>query len=185
MNKFKLISGTSFAVLIVFSIAFFTSCEKKAIKYNDTTLVRPCENVICLNGGSCDDGLCQCPVGYEGVKCEKKWSEKFVGNYIASDECFTGAGAFYDVVINPDNVYPYKMHFFDLGVVCTATDIVADINPEKSTFMISMQNTCGDIYTSGYGNISSNGNYINVYLKHRDSVNHTSQDCSIVLNRKP
>lgn len=30
----------------------------------------PCDDVNCLNGGTCDDGTCLCPDGYLGVNCE-------------------------------------------------------------------------------------------------------------------
>lgn len=30
----------------------------------------PCQNVTCQNGGTCDDGSCQCPEGFSGVNCE-------------------------------------------------------------------------------------------------------------------
>jgi len=45
-----------------------------------------------------------------------------------------------------------------------------------------MQLTCGDIYLSGYGNL--NGTYVNVYLTSRDTVLHTSTQCSIVLSKQ-
>ncbi len=44
---------------LVISIGF-TSCSKKD----------PCEGLACLNGGTCEDGTCACPSGYEGSLCE-------------------------------------------------------------------------------------------------------------------
>lgn len=185
MNNFKIIFGTVTLVLFSFTLAFISSCKKKDLVYNDTTKIRPCDNVICLNGGNCLDGNCLCPIGYEGVKCEKKWTDKFVGNFIASDECYTGSAGFYDVLITPDPVFADKMNFTNLGTTCNSNLITAIVNPEKTSFIFPMQNACGDYYISGYGNISTNGNYINIYLKSRDSINHSSKDCSILLNRKP
>lgn len=185
MNQFKIIFSTASIVLFAFVAVLFSSCKKKDIKYNDTTLVRPCENVVCLNGGSCLDGLCVCPIGYEGVKCEKRWTDKFLGTFIASDECYTGSTGFYDVMVNADPAIAEKMYFSNLGTTCNMNNIIALVNPEKTSFIFPLQNTCGNIYISGYGNISTNGNYINVYLKSRDSLNHISTDCSILLNRKP
>jgi hypothetical protein len=185
MNNLKLITGTLAAVLICFGLVLFSSCEKKAIDYNETTKIRPCDNVICLNGGSCSDGYCQCPEGYEGVKCETRWTEKFVGNFIASDECYTGSTGYYEMTINQDPVVANKLLFYKLGVTCTDSVIYATINPEKTSFLVPMQNTCGHYYISGYGNMNTNNNFINVYLKSKDSLNHISMDCSIILNRKP
>jgi len=40
----------------------FTACKK-----DDPN---PCDNVECQNGGSCDDGTCDCPTGFTGANCE-------------------------------------------------------------------------------------------------------------------
>lgn len=32
----------------------------------------PCEDVVCLNGGSCANGECVCPDGFEGADCSKQ-----------------------------------------------------------------------------------------------------------------
>lgn len=183
MKQLKIVTFTFIAVAFAFVSIVFNSCDKKAIKYNDTTLIRPCDNVVCLNGASCVDGVCVCPKGYEGNKCEIKWSAKFTGNYQASDACYTGATGFYNVGITPDPNYAYKIRFYNLGTFCPAMVINADIDPERTTFQFPMQNTCGNLYLSGYGNI--NGDFINIYLKSRDTVLHSSDQCSIVLTKMP
>jgi hypothetical protein len=45
MNQIKTICSTALIVSLVFGMALFTACDKD-IKYNDTTLVRPCDNVL-------------------------------------------------------------------------------------------------------------------------------------------
>lgn len=175
----NVLAGTIASVLVCFTLVFMMACDKSKVKYNPTTLVRPCDNVICLNGGTCKDGLCYCPQGFEGDKCSIRWSDRFVGQYQADDECYTGASGYYNVTINGDPGYAYKLNITNLGIACPNRTISAVINPEKTSFNIPMQNTCGDYYLSGYGNI--NGNYLNVFLKSRDSMNHTSLDCSIVM----
>ena len=52
----KLLSLLSFFALIS---VLPTACEKE-----------PCESVFCQNGGICDDGICDCPVGFSGSICE-------------------------------------------------------------------------------------------------------------------
>jgi hypothetical protein len=32
--------------------------------------VDPCDTVTCLNGGTCVDGVCHCPAGYTGNRCQ-------------------------------------------------------------------------------------------------------------------
>lgn len=173
---------TCLLTLSVFITVLFISCEKSAITYNDTTKVRPCANVICLNGGACSDGVCHCANGYEGNHCETKWSDKFIGTYKASDDCFSGSGQYYMVNILPVPNYAGKIKIQNLGTACPGTAFEAIINPEKTTFHINPQSTCGNNYTSGEGNM--NGQYINIYLVQRDSVNHTSTHCSIVLDKQ-
>jgi len=180
MKKISIIISTLSLVILTFGLVVFVSCNKGKTKYNDSTLIRPCENVICLNGGTCTDGLCYCPQGFEGPKCETRWSDKFVGNYATDDECDTSAN-FYNMVINADPAYAYKLRLYNLGVICQGKILEAIINPEKTSFTIPMQNTCGNFYLSGNGNI--NGSFINVYLTSRDTVNHIGTQCSLILNK--
>jgi hypothetical protein len=180
MRKFRLIFGTSSIVLLSFLLFLISACKKDKLKYNDSTLIRPCDNVICLNGGTCKNGLCFCPAGFEGNDCETKWNEKFIGKYIADDACFSDSLGFYEVVINGDVNNASKIIFNNLGTFCSDKKITATINPEKTSFYFPMQNTCGDLYLSGYGN--KNGDFIHINLVARDSANHTSNSCSIILD---
>lgn len=41
----------------------------------------PCESVDCLNGGSCNDGTCDCGPWYEGADCGQEVRARFFGNY--------------------------------------------------------------------------------------------------------
>lgn len=183
MKKIKLVIATTSIVLISFVSIVFNSCKKKDIKYNETTLIRPCDGVICFNGASCLDGICICPAGYEGNKCQIKWSDIFTGNYNATDACYTGPNITYPVDITPNPDYAYKMRLYNLGVICPSKVIDAVINPEKTSFLIPLQNACGNNYLSGYGN--ANGDFINIYLASRDTILHTGTQCSIILSKVP
>lgn len=59
MQKIRFSILTALFVLLTFSIVTYTSCT-----------VDKCDNLVCLNGGSCTDGVCKCPTGYSGVLCE-------------------------------------------------------------------------------------------------------------------
>ncbi len=181
MKKFYLVVLTTSFVFLTFSMIVFNSCKKKDIKYNDTTLIQPCENVVCLNGGNCVDGHCNCPKGYEGSKCEFRWNEKFSGSYIAVDDCNQN-NPNYHVVLSPDASTPYNVNVYNIGIICPDKIIKAEINPEKTSFIIHNQNVCGNNWVSGYANV--NGNFINFYLTTRDTINHTGKVCSIILSRE-
>lgn len=47
-------------IALLFSLLF--ACQK-----ND-----PCENITCLNGGACANGLCNCEEGYTGSDCSQE-----------------------------------------------------------------------------------------------------------------
>lgn len=182
MNQFKIALGSVGFVLLCFTFVLFESCKKGDIKYNDTTNIRPCDQVTCLNGGTCIDGQCLCSAGFEGINCAIKWNEKFVGTYLASDACYSLNNGYYDMSISAVPNYADKIQLTEIGVFCPNTVLTAIITPEKTSFEIPLQLGCGDNYLSGTGNIS--GTFINIYLKNRDSVNHTTTQCSILLSKK-
>jgi len=47
----------------------------------------PCDDVTCLNGGTCNDGTCACPAGYQGSTCGTEVRAKFVGSYNGTFSC--------------------------------------------------------------------------------------------------
>jgi PKD repeat protein len=49
-------------VALVGSVVFFSGCGKDE--------ENKCANVSCLNGGTCNNGACQCPTGFTGSRCE-------------------------------------------------------------------------------------------------------------------
>ena len=40
-----------------------------------------CKTIVCANKGVCNDGVCTCPIGYEGSNCETVSRDKFLGNW--------------------------------------------------------------------------------------------------------
>lgn len=58
-----------------------TGCKKE---------VDPCENVSCLNGGTCNNGNCACSEGYEGSTCGTEERSKFIASYNTTEACPSG-----------------------------------------------------------------------------------------------
>lgn len=70
---------TLIATMAFFGIAtttVFTSCEQDS-----------CLDLKCKNGGSCAEGFCRCPTGFEGAECEIKTADRFVGLFIGHRTC--------------------------------------------------------------------------------------------------
>ncbi len=66
--RHSLIATISF-LAVSFSVVY-TSCSDDA-----------CLKLKCRNGGTCADGICKCPTGYEGGQCERKASDRYLGYY--------------------------------------------------------------------------------------------------------
>ena len=64
-----------FCCFLLTAVNGIVSCKKDKDKDK-------CEDVVCQNGGSCNDGVCSCPAGYEGTNCQTEIREKFLGNFL-------------------------------------------------------------------------------------------------------
>ncbi len=62
----------------VFSAGIIASCTKT--RTPDTC------NTTCQNGGTCVNGSCKCPEGYEGNGCEIKILSKFTGAWTVAED---------------------------------------------------------------------------------------------------
>ncbi len=75
-----------------------------------------CENITCLNGGTCRNGRCQCPVGFEGVRCETKWTDRWMGTYTVDDRCRrVGLIPQYEGRVSPSTIYPDVVYLEPFG----------------------------------------------------------------------
>ena len=180
-KRFTLVAFSTIGFLLLIAVVF-TSCEKQDVNYGPTTFYQPCKDVICLNGGSCNDGSCTCPIGFEGEKCETRSVNKFLGSYEAFDDCFMNAQESYMASIQTDFTPVNELIIKDLAGTFCPNDIRALITTSASNFDIPFQQTCGNYYVSGEGNI--NGSVLNVNLSFRDSLNHTTANCSILMNKQ-
>lgn len=77
MKKVRTVLLTGVLTMGVFSTVIYSSCSKKD----------KCHDIVCKNGGSCNDGVCKCPLGYEGANCETASNAKFIGTFSAADNC--------------------------------------------------------------------------------------------------
>lgn len=73
MKTFRLIALSALVTVGAAFSVLYTSCSKDE-----------CKDVICKNGGTCEAGICKCPIGYIGSSCETR---AFVGTWDGSDAC--------------------------------------------------------------------------------------------------
>jgi hypothetical protein len=63
-------------VMMLLSCSFLFACQKddEVAPTNNTTPtpLDPCASIICQNGGTCNNGICECPDGFYGNLCENQ-----------------------------------------------------------------------------------------------------------------
>lgn len=121
----------------------------------------PCAEVACENGGTCAEGICDCPEGFSGDRCESFDYSQFLGTYrVAYGGCFTTTAnhtvAIEQVSSDSREVYLHRLGDYacpsgDLRVTATLVDNTIDI-PSQTV-------DCGAIvYTfSGGGSLIGGG----------------------------
>lgn len=85
--KTKIYSLKTFITALVLTVAF-SGCKKDL-----------CETTSCLNGATCNEGTCECAVGYEGENCGTEMRQKFLGLYTGT-MTVAGQTGNYQVEIN-------------------------------------------------------------------------------------
>lgn len=147
MKSIKSVAFSALLTLGAFSAITYTSCSKD-----------DCEDVICSNGGTCVDGTCACPTGYEGTTCQTESRAKFArttawnatdnppsGNPLTYTCIITnGAGSVQNVIIDNN----FADNFFVNNVNATVsgnTITIPSQEPDNDDYFVQGQGT----YSSG------------------------------------
>jgi EGF domain-containing protein len=90
------------AIILLGLIPLIYSCKK--------TDPDPCKDIICLNGGNCVNGACDCPTGYGGPDCSNQITPSKINLTSVRVTKFpaTDNGAGWDIASGPDifiNIY--------------------------------------------------------------------------------
>jgi hypothetical protein len=88
----KKIIITALSVFACFGTMLISSC-----KYE------PCEKVVCAYSGVCEEGLCKCQIGYEGIHCETVMRDKFIGSWQVNEDGTLSGAAQYTTSIEAGN----------------------------------------------------------------------------------
>ncbi len=85
-----------------------------------------CQNIACKNNGTCREGACACPSGYEGAFCENALSEKFVGTWEGQIRCNGGLPTYLRYICvpgnNPKELILYTLENQSLKLIANVTE---------------------------------------------------------------
>ncbi|HQW46666.1 MAG: calcium-binding EGF-like domain-containing protein [Bacteroidetes bacterium] len=144
---------TGLVILFVFgATTYFSSCV------HDACVAR---NVTCENNGTCRDGDCICPSGYEGDSCQFRVNEKFDGFY----KCIR-TGFINDTIPDDnDDTLHIKANNDKFGITFfSVRDSI--INVYKGTvndnFITVPEQTIGNVTLSGSGSL--NGKVVTITI---------------------
>jgi hypothetical protein len=132
-----------FAVLTLI-VVVVSSCKKD-----------PCDDISCLNGGTCNDGTCACAEGYEGTTCATEERAKFLSTYSVNESCTSGPFE-YSISISTSSSGVSNViipNFGGYGVTVAATVNNSSINIPNQTLS---DGTGASATFSGSGQISGN-----------------------------
>jgi hypothetical protein len=173
-------SLTAVITVLVFTFMAFLSCTKYTTKKNGT-IIEPCKNVVCFNGGTCKDGLCNCPAGFSGVACADKWNDAYTGTYEANDQCDITNKYFVTIGTGIGNAN--QIALTGISKFCPGITLQGVIRPEKTSVDFEQQRFCDSLYVSGTATQSQDKAFINVWLSSRDTNAHVTKNCSIILRK--
>jgi hypothetical protein len=180
LHTVKVMVATTISMMLICVVVF--SCKKDTPLVYNGTFIEKCKNVVCYNGGTCKDGLCVCPIGYEGTDCQSQWNTRYAGNYDAYDECTPGLNYAVNIVGLVNNAAGISIN--NISSTCPTQSLTANITKERTNIEIPLQQACGNWWMSGTGTQTSSTGYINIFLTARDSLTKEIKTCSIVLRKK-
>lgn len=146
--------------------AFLFVSSACAVLYTSCTKDK-CKDVTCQNGGTCSDGKCTCPTGYEGTNCETLSRAKFIGTYVGSEICATGTDNYsISLAANSDNLKLTYSNLYNNTPSITATCTMA------ATDSFTFSGTQATITFNGSGRLV--GNALTVHYTITDGTNNNT-----------
>lgn len=143
MRKYRYLPLTIVLMLVTFATITYTSCKKDK-----------CKKVTCANNGTCKDGNCICPTGYNGKTCDgvarDAYFKKYMGEGTDSEnEKYPGVVLSFSK--SSDDITAMKLEIFDqAGQPMNAFDVKLETN---TTYSIVSRTESENTYT-GSGTIS-------------------------------
>lgn len=114
----------------------------------------PCKDTTCLNGGTCIDGSCDCPSGYQGDSCNYETRSFFYGTYNVHAICSSSGVTDYTSNISSIPGDLFKVRIANFGNVFS-NYVTATINGNLINIAGQSPDNDGRV-VSGSGTLSGN-----------------------------
>ena len=138
----------------------------------------PCDDVTCLNGGTCSDGTCSCQSGYEGSTCGTEVRAKFLSTYNVNETCPSGNFSYQSTITTSSTGINRVIinNFAGFGVSATASVTGSSIT--IGTQQVDIQGNAATI--SGSGQLS--GSILTI--SYTISAGGSSESCTLTCTKQ-
>ena len=158
MKRLQLILVTTMTFFFLSTSIVFNACTKD-----------PCKDLICKNNGVCRDGRCKCAPGFEGVNCEMKVYEKFIGTWQGTYRCNGSLPAIQTSIIAPGTTGSLISIY---NIFSQNDAITASVEGDK---ILIPEQTVKNIMYKGQGYIE--GIYITLFVEEKDNTTGIYSTC--------
>lgn len=143
-----------------------------------------CKEVSCLNGGTCEEGVCVCPPAFSGPDCSFLIASKFLGNYDVVYDCSSASQTVAVELIPGEN--KGRITLRNLGDYACSSDYLVEASTSGDSLYISNQSVClSKAYLfSGYGKWKQDTLKIHFVVSYDSSPGLTTDVCNVVMIKK-
>lgn len=166
LSKFFKTSALTLSVLMLINS---TACSPAKDK---------CDGVLCQNSGTCIAGVCDCPPGYLGSKCETKANAQFAGNFTGQMNC--------DGSSNAESI-PVEARIDPTGITIhlnSLQTLMATVNGNSITIPVQNFPSGSENYRySGNGTLNGNNLSLTLYVLYSSNDPDLSYICTFTGNK--
>lgn len=137
-----------------------------------------CDGVLCQNSGTCIAGVCDCPPGYLGLKCETKANAQFAGDYTGQMNCDGSPNTESIPIEGSVNPNAITIHLNSLQ------SLTATVNGNAITIPVQNFPSGSENYRySGSGTLNGNNLSLTLYVLYSSNDPDISYICTFTGNK--